>query len=165
MRKALVALSFCYLLGATGSASSAPFDLLGTKMTILVPASQTNDASVTIQDEVPPGGGVPAHVHTREDEVFVVTQGQVRFWRGHDAIDAGPGAVVYMPRNVPHQFLNVGTTPAITVATIMPAGLEQMFLTISQRGLTVPKDQAAIIDLGKRYGITYLPPLGSEAGH
>lgn len=159
MRKALVAVGLFYLLGASSPATPAPFDLLGGKMTILVPASQTNGASVTIQTEVPPGGGVPAHVHTAEDEVFVVTQGQVRFWRGHDVIDAGPGTVVYMPRNVPHQLRNIGTTPAISVATIMPAGLEQMFLTISQRGLTVPKDQAALISLGKQYGITYVPPL------
>ena len=160
MRKALVAVSLLYLLGASGSAAPVPFALLGTKMAILVPASQTNGSSVTIQDEVPPGSGIPAHVHTREDEIFVVTQGQVRFWRGHDVIDGGPGTVVYMPRNVPHQFRNIGTTPAIAVATIMPAGLEQMFLTISQRGLTVPKDQAAVITLGTQYGITYLQPLG-----
>ena len=34
-----------------------------------------------------------------------------------------------------------------------------MFLTISQRGLTWPKDQAAITSLATEYGITNLPPL------
>lgn len=159
MRKILVAVGFCYLLGAAGPETPVSFDLIGTKMTILVPATQTNGESVTIQDEVAPGGGVPAHVHTREDETYVITQGQFRFWRGHEVIDARPGSVVYLPRNVPHQFRNVGTTPGTLVFTITPAGLEKMFLTMSQRGLMWPKDQAALTSISSQYGITNLPPL------
>lgn len=159
MRKILVAVGFCYLLGAAGPATPGSFNLIGTKMTILVPATQTNGTSVTIQDDVPQGGGVPAHVHTREDETYVITQGQFRFWRGHEIIDAGPGTVVYMPRNVPHQFRNVGATTGTVIFTITPAGLEKMFLTMSQRGLMWPKDQAAITTLTTQYGITNLPPL------
>ena len=159
MRKILVAVGFCCLLGATGPETPVSFNLIGTKATILVPAAQTNGVSVTIQDEVPPGGGVPAHVHTREDETYVITQGRFRFWVGHEIIDAGPGTVVYMPRNVPHQFRNVGETAGTLVFIITPAGLEKMFLAMSQRGLMWPKDQAAITNLTTQYGITNLPPL------
>ena len=75
MRKILVGVGFCYLLGAAGPATPGSFNPIGTKMTILVPATQINGTSVTIQDDVPQGGGVPAHVHTREDETYVITQG------------------------------------------------------------------------------------------
>jgi mannose-6-phosphate isomerase-like protein (cupin superfamily) len=135
------------------------FQMLGGKMTIAVTAAQTNGASVTIVNEVPPGEGPPAHIHTREDETFVVTQGHFRFWHGTNVVDALPGTVLYLPRNEPHQFRNVGSTPGVLVVTITPAGLERMFLTISKRGLTMPKDQTEIVRLGSEYGITYVPPL------
>lgn len=158
MRKALTLIAGCLLLGA-GSTPTAPFQMLGGTMTILVTPEQTNGASVTIQWDAPPGGGPPAHIHTREDETFVVVRGHFRFWHGKQVIDAEPGSVVYMPRNEAHQFRNVGNTNGTVVFTIMPAGLEQMFLTISSRNLTVPKDIPEIVQLGKQYGITNVAPL------
>lgn len=157
--KTIAVICLYLALGAGTSTMPVSFQMLGDRMTLAVTAAQTNGASVTIEDEVPPGAGPPAHIHTREDETFVVTRGHFRFWRGTDVIDALSGAVVYMPRNVPHQFLNVGNTAGDMVVTIMPAGLERMFLTISKRGLTIPKDQAEIVRLGSEYGITYVPPL------
>jgi mannose-6-phosphate isomerase-like protein (cupin superfamily) len=137
--------------------------MLGGTMTILVTPEQTSGASVTIQVDAPPGVGPPAHIHTREDETFVVTQGHFRFWHGKQVVDAEPGTVVYMPRNQAHQFRNIGNTPGTVIATIVPAGLEQMFLTISQRNLTVPKDLPEIVRLGTQYGITYVAPLAPAA--
>jgi mannose-6-phosphate isomerase-like protein (cupin superfamily) len=148
--------------GVGSDTMPASFQMLGTKMTIAVTAAQTNGTSVTIDDEIPPGGGPPAHIHTREDETFVITQGHFRFWYGTHVIDALPGTVVYLPRNEPHQFRNVGRTLGELVVTIVPAGLERMFLTISERGLTVPKDKAEIVRLGREYGITYVASLAPQ---
>jgi quercetin dioxygenase-like cupin family protein len=160
MLRTMSLIGLCLALGASAAAQQpAPFPILGEMITIVVPATQTNGASATIKVDVPPGGGPPAHIHTREDEVFVVTQGHFRFWHGGMVADGEPGSVVYMPRNEAHQFRNVGTTAGSVVATIMPAGLEQMFLTISQRGLTAPKDLSELVALGKQYGITYVAPL------
>jgi mannose-6-phosphate isomerase-like protein (cupin superfamily) len=96
----------------------ASFQMLGDKMTLAVTAAQTNGASLTIDATIPPGGGPPAHIHTRGDETFVITQGHFRFWHGTGVIDALPGTVVYLPRNEPHQFRNVGSTPAELVVTL-----------------------------------------------
>ena len=158
MVRGLTLFAACLLIGA-GSTPTAPFPLLGGTMTILVTPEQTNGASVTIQTDFPPGAGPPAHIHTREDETYVVTQGHFRFWHGKQVVDAEPGSVVYMPRNEAHQFRNVGNTPATAIVTIAPAGLEKMFLTMSQRNLSVPKDVAEIVRLGTQYGITYVAPL------
>ena len=163
--RAAAVIGLCAALGAGTSTMPASFQMLGNTMTFAVTAAQTHGASVTLDEEVPPGGGPPAHVHTREDETYVITGGHFRFWRGTHTIDALPGAVVYLPRNVPHQFLNVGSTPGKLVVTIVPAGLERMFLTISQRGLQVPKDRAEIVQLGRDYGITYVAPLAPRTAN
>ena len=78
MFRTLTLVAASLLLGA-GSTPTAPFPMLGGTMTILVTPEQTNGASVTIQVDAPPGVGPPAHIHTREDETFVVTQGHFRF--------------------------------------------------------------------------------------
>jgi quercetin dioxygenase-like cupin family protein len=152
----------CAMLGATSDITPLSFQMLGNKMTIVVAATQTNGASVTIDVETPPGWGPPAHIHTREDETFVVTRGHFRFWHGTQVIDALPGTVIYMPRNEPHQYINLDNTPGEVVITIVPAGLERMFLTISKGGLAVPKDLDEIVRLGGEYGITFVPPLAPQ---
>jgi mannose-6-phosphate isomerase-like protein (cupin superfamily) len=158
----IAASAVCIVLGAGNDSTPVSFQILGIKMTLEVTAPQSNGASVTIEERVPPGGGPPAHIHTREDETIVVTQGHFRFWHGTRVVDALPGTVVYFPRNEPHQFRNVGSTPGDLVVTIMPAGLERMFLAISKRGLTIPKDLAEIVRLGREYGITYVRPLAPQ---
>jgi len=131
-------------------------------MKIAVPSAQTNGASATIVTDMPVGGGVPAHVHTREDETHVITRGHFRFYVGTQTIDAPVGTVVFLPRNVPHQIVNVGTEPGEDVVTITPAGLEQMFAAMSQRQLMMPKDRAELASLGTKYGITYVAPLAPQ---
>lgn len=48
--------------------------------------------------------GPPYHMHTREDEMFMIHEGQVEFTVGGEKIVAGPGDRVWAPRNVPHSF-------------------------------------------------------------
>ncbi len=53
---------------------------------------------------MPQGFSPPRHVHTREDEVFLVLDGDVCFDVDGERRAAGPGTTVYMPRGVPHSF-------------------------------------------------------------
>jgi mannose-6-phosphate isomerase-like protein (cupin superfamily) len=153
----------CAIVGAAAPADPTVLTVLGSvTMRIAVTATQTNGTSATIVTDMPVGGGVPAHVHTREDETYVVTRGHFRFWVGTQTIDAQPGTVVFLPRNVPHQILNVGTEPGEAVVTITPAGLERMFVAMSQRQLMMPKDRAELVSLGTEYGITYVAPLAPQ---
>jgi mannose-6-phosphate isomerase-like protein (cupin superfamily) len=57
--------------------------------------------------DTPPGGGPALHRHEYE-EVFVVHEGQARFFVGDEEIDAGPGAVVVVPPRAVHRFVNGG---------------------------------------------------------
>jgi cytochrome c peroxidase len=43
---------------------------------------------------------------------------------GDDLIEAPPGAFVFIPRNTPHTWQNVGEARARFVATLMPASVE-----------------------------------------
>src|SRR6476659_5427865 len=61
---------------------------------------------------VPPGGGPPPHVHSREEEGFYVLEGEITFRVGEDRLVAGAGTFANMPVGTPHSFKNEGNTPA-----------------------------------------------------
>ena len=75
----------------------------------------------------PPGGGPALHRHQYE-EVFVVHEGQVRFFVADDEIDAGAGDVVVVPPRTPHRFVNGGAGRLRLVAIHHAARIETEWL-------------------------------------
>ena len=76
---------------------------------------------------VPPGGGPPPHVHSREEEGFYVLQGEITFTVNGERVVATAGAFANMPVGTPHSFKNESGRPARMLISVAPAGLEQMF--------------------------------------
>src|ERR1700750_1354103 len=69
-----------------------------------IPNEATGGKLSVFQATMPEGFSPPRHIHTREDEVFVVLEGEAWFYVDAERHLAGPGASVYMPRGVPHTF-------------------------------------------------------------
>lgn len=99
----------------------------GDRYTFLVTGEESGGAYFTMEAYVPPGGGPPPHIHTREDETFYVLEGQIGFLLGEKTIAAGTGDFVNVPRGTVHCFRNVGTETARMVLTFTPAGMEGFF--------------------------------------
>jgi quercetin dioxygenase-like cupin family protein len=108
---------------ATGAAYWGP----GDHYTFLVTGQDSGGAYFAMEALVPPGGGPPPHIHTREDETFYLLEGQVEFLLGEETISAGPGDFVNVPRGTVHRFQNTGTETARLVLTFNPAGIERWF--------------------------------------
>src|SRR5215831_4395134 len=70
---------------------------------------------------VPPGGGPPPHVHSREEEGFYVLEGEVTITVGEKRLVAGAGAFVNMPVGTPHAFKNESNRPARMLISVAPA--------------------------------------------
>jgi quercetin dioxygenase-like cupin family protein len=107
----------------TGAAYWGP----GDHYTFLVTGEETGGAYFAMEALVPPGGGPPPHIHTREDETFYLLEGNVEFLLGEEIIVAGPGDFVNVPRGTVHRFRNTGTETARLVLTFTPAGIERWF--------------------------------------
>lgn len=139
-------------------------NVLGTEMVLKADGSKTNGAMAAVEARVKPGGGPPKHVHAKEDEMFYVLEGQFKIWRGDEALDAGTGAVVFLPRNVPHTYQNTGSEPGRLLVMITPAGFEGFFREVSRRELSAPKDMQELETVAKQYGLQFLgpPPQASK---
>jgi uncharacterized RmlC-like cupin family protein len=97
---------------------------------------------------VPPGGGPPPHVHSREEEGFYILDGEITFQISDERIVASAGMFANMPVGTAHSFKNESSKPAMMLIPVTPAGLEGMFFEVG-----VPRTEGAM---------TALPPTKSE---
>ena len=70
---------------ATGQAYWGP----GDHYTFLVTGEESAGAYFAMEALVPPGGGPPPHIHTREDESLDLLEGELEFLLGDETIVAG----------------------------------------------------------------------------
>lgn len=57
-----------------------------------------------------PGIGVPRHTHTREDESYSVSAGELEVIVGDQNFVLKEGDALMAPRNIPHELRNSGST-------------------------------------------------------
>ena len=95
----------------------------------------------------------PLHLHTREDEYSFVLQGRMGALLGDDVVEAGPGDLVFKPRNQWHTFWNAGDEPCRILEIISPAGFEQYFREAAPLLAGPEPDKAAVTALAARYGL------------
>src|SRR3712207_6342743 len=97
----------------------------------------------------------PLHRHTGEDEYSYVLEGRVGVQLGEEVLEAGPGELVFKPRNQWHAFWNPGDEPARLLEIISPAGFERYFADIAP--LLPPNrpepDLPALAEVQARYGL------------
>lgn len=110
---------------------------------------------------MPPGGGPPPHVHSREEEGFYVLEGEITFQIGDQRVVATAGMFANMPVGTPHSFKNETQRPARMLISVAPAGLEQMFFKVGVPAIqgatsTPPPTKAEIeklLAVAPRYGV------------
>ena len=136
----------------------------------LIPSDVTGGTLSVFRATLAEGFSPPRHVHTREDEVFVVLDGDVCFDLDGRRLLAGPGTSVFMPRGIPHTF-RIQSPSAVLLGVIAPGEFEQLFRNLSvpaaERVLpaqgTVPLDIPAVMAEQERLGTTVVgPPMTLE---
>ena len=104
----------------------------------------------------------PLHLHTREDEYSFVLEGRMGALLGDDVVEAGPGDLVFKPRNQWHTFWNAGDEPCRILEIISPAGFEHFFQELVAMGGAIQADPEALGQLCARYGLEMQPETVPE---
>src|SRR5438270_4856695 len=99
----------------------------------------------------------PLHRHVREDEYSYVLEGRMGALLGDDVLEAGPGDLVFKPRNEWHTFWNAGDSPCRILEIIAPAGFEHFFGELVDMGGVAEADPALLGPLCERYGLEMDP--------
>jgi quercetin dioxygenase-like cupin family protein len=114
----------------------------------LVPDDATGGRMSVFRATMPEGFSPPRHIHTREDEVFLVLEGEARFDLDGEHLVAGPGTSVFMPRGVPHTF-RVLSPVAVMLGIMTPGAFEELFRNLGVRAAerTLPAPGAVPFDV------------------
>jgi mannose-6-phosphate isomerase-like protein (cupin superfamily) len=99
----------------------------------------------------------PLHRHSREDEYSYVLEGRMGALLGDEVLEAGPGDLVFKPRDQWHTFWNAGDEPCRILEIIAPAGFERFFDELVDMGGSANADPQALGELSARYGLEMDP--------
>ncbi len=119
---------------------------------------ETNGSVAVVEHPFPVGALVPPHLHTREDEYSIVTEGEIGFRSGDREAVLGPGGYITKPRGELHTMWNAGDVPARMIEIISPAGFENFFHELTEMLAGGPPDPEAIGSLASRYGLEFGAP-------
>jgi quercetin dioxygenase-like cupin family protein len=72
------------------------------------------------------GAAAPMHLHRREDEQFLVIDGEARFIVDGRPIEASAGDTIFLPRDIPHAYVITSETARL-VGSATPGGFESFF--------------------------------------
>ncbi len=135
---------------------SAPLNVIGHKITVLVSESDSQTQQITLQsgDE---GVGPPPHRHDW-DESFYVTRGELRFTCGNQATTCLPGTLVHVPGGTIHSFSFGPGGGEMLEITGKGSKAVQLFSALDREIPQGPPDVSKVIQVVGRFGVVMLPP-------
>lgn len=112
-----------------------PIQLKGVnnnRLDVKVSGKDTNgDLAIFEQTSLSPGRGVPLHIHPNQDEIFYILDGEYHFLINQKRHILKTGDSIFLPRNVPHAWVQVAERGKMKVI-MQPAGkLEEFFVAMA----------------------------------
>lgn len=134
----------------------------GNAMTVLMDGEATGNKLAVLLDVTPPGGGPGPHVHSEDDELFLLLEGKMSYYIDGKWIELSPGSAVFAPRGVVHAYRNVGAEPAKQWVISTPASFERFF-ALCQDEFAKPggPDMAIIGKLSADFGMAVVDEVKS----
>jgi quercetin dioxygenase-like cupin family protein len=118
-------------------------------------SAQTQGRVSIVEHPFPIGALVPPHLHTREDEYSIVTEGEIGFRSGESEVVLGAGGYIVKPRGELHTMWNAGKTPARMIEVIQPGGFEGFFWDLAERLAEGAPDPDEIARLADEFGLVF----------
>jgi mannose-6-phosphate isomerase-like protein (cupin superfamily) len=108
------------------SADGSRWRMGSTLITYLADSGDTNGAYCLLEALAMPGSEPPPHVHSREDELFYILEGELDVFAGDEVFAAGAGGCVFLPRLKPHAFI-IRSPSLRMLALFTPAASRRSF--------------------------------------
>ncbi len=126
----------------------------GATFQVKAAGDTTGDSFSVIEESEPLD--TPRHVHQNEDELFVILEGEHVFTIGGETFQAGPGAVVFAPRRIPHEHRRVVPRVGRFLTFVSPAGLEGFFRELSEAERSGKPMDEAYAEASEKYDVSWL---------
>jgi quercetin dioxygenase-like cupin family protein len=117
--------------------------LAGGTLSILLDSEATNGQLLVARSHISEGVASPYHLHTLDDEVFMMISGTARFWCGEEGSELAEGGIIFLPKNVPHAY-RIISPKAEMMIICTPGGNEAMYRYVGRDRATQRPDGWAI---------------------
>jgi len=132
------------------------------QLAIIKATSADTGAGFTLVEIIVNAGyETPLHIHHNEDEGFWMIEGSATFTVGDLTIEAGPGAYLFGPKDVPHKW-RAGRDGARLLYIFTPSGFENLIreMSVPAAALVPPPPDvlppANAVEVAAKYGIELL---------
>jgi quercetin dioxygenase-like cupin family protein len=123
----------------------------GIPMTVMLRAEETGGAFASLVAEFDPGQGPPPHFHHDHEEYFFILEGQFELTVGGTTTVAGPGSMVFVPRETVHAFKYVGESKGRILEWATPGGQERYFEAIEKLALEGNMNPESIVATSRKH--------------
>jgi Uncharacterized conserved protein, contains double-stranded beta-helix domain len=147
------------VISASEGRTAAPLNIVGEETLVKVSADDSEKTLAFFHLVAPPMSGPPRHVHTREDELFYVLEGELVFELDGERHTARTGDTVYLRRGVVHAYQNFTDSTARLLIATTPGEFCGFFEDLS--AATPPgalPEPERLNDIATKFGITMLGP-------
>ncbi len=135
---------------------------IGHLMSLLVTSKETDGRYSLLRATERRGLEPPPHIHTKEDETFLILEGEVVYTAGNQTFHAKEGDVMFLPKNIQHSF-KIQTEKLETLILLNPGGLENYFVEMSKPAEELqlpplpqgPPDIKKLVATASKYGVKF----------
>ena len=149
------------IIGPREGRTQAPLNVVGEELLVKAAGTDTKDRFAFFHATAPPMSGPPLHVHSREDELFYILEGEIVFQIANQRTVAKVGTTIFAPRESVHAYQNFTKHTARLLIMVTPAGVDRLFeeMSASAHGMPMP-DPVILESLFTKYGLRMIgPPL------
>jgi len=135
----------------------------GRDLVFKVTGEDTGGAFDYFVVEVAPHGGPPLHVHHGQEETIHVLHGRFKVQIGDETFRLGEGGFAYLPKGVPHAFLNLTGEPGEIIVVYTPGGGHRFYAELGPLTRNGSPDRATVAAVFEKHGMSLLgPPLSAD---
>ena len=130
--------------------------VFGGGTVLVLTSGEASGGALSVFEELPPLLDTPRHVHSNEDELFYILEGEHVVERGDEELRLGPGESIFLPRGVPHAQRRVVPGEGRHLVITVPGGFDGFFRDLAdadREGRLGPEAYAAA---SEKFGITWL---------
>ena len=128
----------------------------GLDVKVLLSTEATGGAISVLMGRIKPGEGPGDHVHFNKEEIFFIVEGTFELTVDGQTTTAGPGTIVFIPRNVVHRFNNIGDTTGWMLDWTLPGGQDHYFKPISDLAAAGGLTPEKVMEINKRHDTKFL---------
>jgi quercetin dioxygenase-like cupin family protein len=111
----------------------------GHELAVILDAAITGGQLTVIDTHARRGDASPVHLHSRDDEAFLLLDGQMTVWVGEARHQLRPGGIAFLPRNIPHAVRYDIASRALVLST--PAGFQEEVFRSAGWDLSQPRPE------------------------